>query len=63
MIDFNLKVFLAVAKMNSFTRAGEFLNLSQPAVTHQIKNLENMYQTKLFKRIFERIELRRLCKR
>jgi len=57
MTDFSLKVFLAVAKMNSFTRAAEFLNLSQPAVTHQIKNLEAMLRTKLFNRCQNRIYL------
>jgi DNA-binding transcriptional LysR family regulator len=57
MIDFNLKVFIAVAKMNSFTRAAEFLNLSQPAVTHQIKNLENMLRIKLFARCQNKISL------
>ena len=57
MIDFNLKVFLVVAKMGSFTRAAEFLNLSQPAVTHQIKNLETMLRTKLFNRSQNKIFL------
>jgi len=57
MIDFNLKVFMAAAKMNSFTRAAEFLNLSQPAVTHQIKNLENILKTKLFIRCQNKIYL------
>lgn len=57
MIDFNLKVFLAVTKMSSFTRAAEFLNLSQPAVTHQIKNLETMLRTKLFNRSHNKISL------
>lgn len=57
MIDFNLKVFIAVAKMSSFTRAAEFLNLSQPAVTHQIKNLENMFKAKLFIRDQNKIYL------
>lgn len=59
MIDFNLKVFIAVAKIGSFTRAAEFLNLSQPAVTHQIKNLENMLRTKLFVRFQSKIALTR----
>ena len=57
MTDFSLKVFLVVAKMNSFTRAAEFLNLSQPAVTHQIKNLETMLRTKLFNRCQNKIFL------
>ena len=59
MIDFNLRVFIAVAKMRSFTRAAEFLNLSQPAVTHQIKNLENTLRTRLFVRFQSRISLTR----
>ena len=59
MIDFNLRVFIAVAKMRSFTRAAEFLNLSQPAVTHQIKNLENTPRTRLFVRFQSRISLTR----
>jgi DNA-binding transcriptional LysR family regulator len=57
MNDFSLKVFITVAKLNSFTRAAEFLNLSQPAVTHQIKNLENLFKTRLFNRGQNRIEL------
>jgi DNA-binding transcriptional LysR family regulator len=57
MMDFTLKVFLTVARMNSFTRAAEVLNLSQPAVTHQIKNLESLLKAKLFKRDQNKIEL------
>lgn len=57
MIDFNLKVFLAVAKTNSFTKASEITNISQPAVTHQIKNLENMFKTRLFNRMGNKIFL------
>ncbi len=56
-MDFSLKVFLTVAKMNSFTKAAEVVNLSQPAVTHQIKNLESLLKAKLFKREQNRIEL------
>jgi DNA-binding transcriptional LysR family regulator len=59
VIDFTLKVFITVAKMGSFTRAAELLNLSQPAVTHQIKNLEERVRTKLFVRSQSRISLTR----
>jgi len=62
MIDFNLRVFLAAAKMGSFTRAAEFLNVSQPAVTHQIKNLEETLRTKLFIRSQNKIALTRAGK-
>jgi len=57
VIDFHLRVFLAVAKTGSFTKASEILNISQPAVTHQIKNLESHLKTSLFKRMGNRIHL------
>ena len=57
MMDFTIKVFLAVARMNSFTRAAESVNLSQPAVTHQIKNLESLLKARLFNRDQNRVEL------
>ena len=57
MMDFTLKVFLTVARLNSFTRAAEVVNLSQPAVTHQIKNLEDLLKARLFIRDQNRIEL------
>lgn len=57
MMDFTLKVFLTVARMNSFTRAAGVLNLSQPAVTYRIKNLESLLKARLFNRDQNRIEL------
>ena len=57
LMDFALKVFLTVARMNSFTKAAEVVNLSQPAVTHQIKNLESLLKARLFNRNQNRIEL------
>lgn len=57
MLDFSLKVFLTVAKLGSFTRAAKFLDLSQPAVTHQIKGLESLLGTRLFNREQNRITL------
>jgi len=35
-----LKIFSAVAKHGSFTRAAEELHLTQPAVSMQVKQLE-----------------------
>ena len=41
MIDFELyRVFIEVAKEENITKASEKLNISQPAVTKQIKNLD-----------------------
>ncbi|WP_331671195.1 LysR family transcriptional regulator [Clostridioides difficile] len=36
-----LKTFVAVVEYKNFTKAGEYLNLSQPSVSKHIKNLEN----------------------
>ncbi len=43
-----LRTFSVVAKNLHFTRASEELNLTQPAVSHQIKSLENELGEKLF---------------
>ena len=40
MNTFQLSCFLAVADTLSFARAAERLNITQPAVTHQIRSLE-----------------------
>ena len=48
--NFRLKVFRAVAEHLSFRKAGEALYLTQPAVTLQVKTLEEELGTKLFER-------------
>lgn len=50
MADRRLRIFHAVAKQGSFTRAAESLFMSQPAVTFQIRQLEERYQVRLFER-------------
>lgn len=51
MIDFELyRIFVAVAEEENITKASEKLNISQPAITKQIKNLENLLSMKLFER-------------
>ena len=41
MIDFELyRIFVEVAKEGNITKASEKLNVSQPAITKKIKNLE-----------------------
>ncbi len=45
---FSLKVFLKVAESKSFTKAAQSLLLSQPAVSLQIKKIEQLFQTPLF---------------
>ncbi|MBF0136230.1 MAG: selenium metabolism-associated LysR family transcriptional regulator [Magnetococcus sp. DMHC-1] len=55
--DTRLRVFHAVAKHLSFTRAAEELYLTQPAVTFQIRQLEEHFNTRLFDRHHNRITL------
>ena len=51
MINLELyKIFVIVAKEKNITRASEKLNISQPAVTKHIKNLEEQLGITLFKR-------------
>ena len=57
MIDRRLQVFHAVAELKSFTRAGQRLHMTQPAVTLQIRHLEEHFNTRLFDREHNRIEL------
>ena len=50
MADRRLQVFHVVARHLSFTRAAEALFMTQPAVTFQIRQLEEQYNTRLFER-------------
>jgi LysR family transcriptional regulator, transcriptional activator of the cysJI operon len=50
MFDFRLQVFQAVARRLSFTKAGEELFITQPAVTKHIHELESHFKQKLFER-------------
>ena len=57
MNTFQLSCFLAVANSLSFARAAEQMQISQPAMTHQIKMLESELNTKLFRRSTRVVEL------
>jgi DNA-binding transcriptional LysR family regulator len=57
MSDRRLQVFHAVAGVLSFTRAAEQLHMTQPAVTHQIRQLEEELNARLFDRSNNRISL------
>lgn len=57
-IDFNTyKVFYAVAKYESFSKAASELYISQPAISYSIKKLEDELNTKLFIRLNRGIKL------
>lgn len=58
MVNLELyRVFYAVAKCGSLTRAAEELYISQPAVSQAIKQLENQLGGKLFNRTHRGMEL------
>lgn len=57
MADRRLQVFHAVARHLSFTRAAEALFMTQPAVTFQIRQLEEQYNTRIFERRHGNISL------
>ena len=47
MLDPKIKTFLKVAELKHFTKAAQELNLTQPAVSQQIRRLEEYYGTRL----------------
>jgi DNA-binding transcriptional LysR family regulator len=57
MADRRLQVFHTVARLMSFTKAAEALHMTQPAVTFQIRQLEEQFNTRLFDRGRHRISL------
>ena len=57
-MDFrHLRTFAAVAELRHFARAASLCNLSQPAVSHQIAQLESELGTKLLNRAARRVSL------
>jgi DNA-binding transcriptional LysR family regulator len=52
-----LRVFFEVAEARSFSAAAEKLHVTQPAITLQIKNLEDYYELKVFERIGKKVLL------
>jgi LysR family glycine cleavage system transcriptional activator len=52
-----LQAFEAAARHLSFTKAAEELNLTQAAISHRIKTLEERFRVKLFRRLNRRLEL------
>lgn len=52
-----LKYFIVVAECGSFSQAGEVLEVAQPALSRQIKDLENILGVDLFLRLPRGLEL------
>lgn len=57
MNTFQIDCFIQVAETLNFARAAERLNVTQPAVTHQIRSLEGELRVKLFRRTTRIVEL------
>ncbi len=57
MMDSKLTTLINVARLKSYTRAAELLNLTQPAVTQHIKQLEEYYGVKLIMKKGRQISL------
>jgi DNA-binding transcriptional LysR family regulator len=57
MSDRRLQVFYAVGKVLSFTKAAEALHMTQPAVTFQVRQLEDHFKARLFDRTHNRISM------
>lgn len=48
MLDFRIDTFLTVCRYMNFTKAARELHITQPAVSHHIHYLEELYGTRLF---------------
>jgi DNA-binding transcriptional LysR family regulator len=57
MQDHKLRVFCAVAETKSFSKASELIHLTQPAVSLQVQAMEELYETRLFDRSGNTINL------
>lgn len=57
MTDIRLNTFITLAKIKSYTKAAEVLNITQPAVSQHIKFLEEYYGVQLFKKQGRGIDL------
>ncbi len=57
MIDIKVETFITVADTKNFTRAASILNMTQPAISHHIRLLEEYYNVKLLEKKNKNMEL------
>lgn len=57
MLDFRVETFLAVCRHMNFTKAARELSITQPAVSHHIRYLEQAYGAALFRHNGKRLQL------
>lgn len=53
----HLKTFVALAETGNLSKAAKKVNLSQPAVSHQIRGIEESYEIELFERKSDPLKL------
>ena len=56
-----IEVFNAVARLQNYTRAAENLHMSQPAVSMQIKQLEESVGLPLFEQVGKKAASSAIC--
>ena len=54
---YQFEMFAMVARLGNLTHASAEMNISQPALTQQLKNLEKEYDLKLYKKGGKGVEL------
>ena len=59
----HLKLIVAVTEEKSVTRAGERLHLTQSALSHQLRDIEDRLGTQLFLRLNKRMLPTQACER
>jgi LysR family transcriptional regulator for metE and metH len=52
-----LKTLVALAETGNLSKAGRRMNLSQPAVSHQVRGIEETYEIELFERKSDPLKL------
>ncbi|MFA6947585.1 MAG: LysR family transcriptional regulator [Eubacteriales bacterium] len=57
MIDAKVRTLISLADTKSYTETARELNLTQPAVSHHIKQLEEEYNIKIFNRVKNKLKL------
>lgn len=57
MLDFRVDTFLVVCKYMNYTKASQYLNITQPAVSGHIRYLEEDYGVKLFTYVGKKMQL------
>src|SRR5262245_21887783 len=53
----HLRTLITIAETNSLSKAAARLHLTQPAISHQVKTMEDLYGVSLFERKTEPLRL------